>query len=226
MPDFQHLKKAPIAEATLEIRGNIANFINDLKNIFTERFKLEFSELKTQNISFNPLKGNIVIPAPSTIGIEARTETDVIQIRQDGLLFSRIKEYDTFNDINKYVQAAIESNIIKDVSRIGCRYINIFSINKNYFPEDFYNLSIYKEDSSEKCQIFKREVSKINDFDVILINNIAESSDNILNITLDVDVSVSKPIDIKQINDIVLRTRELKNKIFFSYINQYKEVFN
>lgn len=225
MTDFPHLKKAPIVEATFEIRCNIADTIDKLKTLFEKQFKLNFSDLKTQNISFNPLKGDLSIPAPKTIGIEARTETDIIQIKKDGILFSRIKEYESFENINRYIQMVIRENIIEDTSRIGCRYINAFSVNQNLFPAIFYNLSIYQETSSLKQQIFKREVSKIDSFDVILINNIMQNND-MLNITLDIDVSISKQINKKQINEIISNARELKNKIFFSYIETYKEVFN
>lgn len=223
MVDFPHLKKAPIVEATFEIRCNIA--VDKLKTLFEKQFKLNFSELKTQSISFNPLKGDLSIPAPTTIGIEARTETDIIQIKKDGILFSRIKEYESFDNINKYIQAVFHENIIEDISRIGCRYINVFSIKKDLLPDKFYNLSIYEETSSLKQQIFKREVSKIDSFDVILINNIMQNND-MLNITLDIDVSKSEQINTQQINEIISKITELKNKIFFSYIKTYEEVFN
>lgn len=223
MVDFPHLKKAPIVEATFEIRCNIA--VDKLKTLFEKQFKLNFSELKTQSISFNPLKGDLSIPAPTTIGIEARTETDIIQIKKDAILFSRIKEYESFDNINKYIQAVFHENIIEDISRIGCRYINVFSIKKDLLPAKFYNLSIYEETSSLKQQIFKREVSKIDSFDIILINNIVQNND-ILNITLDIDVSKSEQINTQQINEIISKITELKNKIFFSYIKTYEEVFN
>lgn len=223
MVDFPHLKKAPIVEATFEIRCNIA--VDKLKTLFEKQFQLNFSELKTQSISFNPLKGDLSIPAPTTIGIEARTETDIIQIKKDGILFSRIKEYESFDNINKYIQAVFHENIIEDISRIGCRYINVFSIKKDLLPDKFYNLSIYEETSSLKQQIFKREVSKIDSFDVILINNIVQNND-MLNITLDIDVSKSEQINTQQINEIISKITELKNKIFFSYIKTYEEVFN
>ena len=77
-----------------------------------------------------------------------------------------------------------------------------------------------------KQQIFKREVSQIENFNIILINNIARNYDNMLNVTFDIDVSTSEENNIKQLNDTIVKIRKLKNDIFFNYIHEYEGVFS
>ncbi|MBI4651270.1 TIGR04255 family protein [Candidatus Desantisbacteria bacterium] len=246
MTTYPHLLNAPIEEAVIAFSVNLPKDfqVKDLlsiKDSIKEQYPHE-KEIKTAGYKLE-LKNNAFIPPQlldeGLIGylFKSTDEKEVVQLRLDGLTFSRLKPYTNWDDILKKAKNLYDIYISKikpnSVNRIAVRYINHIKIPKSEFSFSDYIKTPPTVPAGLPQKIsnyFSRMV--INLEQDIVANFIqaheVDKKDNLPIIILDIDVFKTKDFetDSSEIWSTLERFREIKNKIFFNTItNKTQELF-
>ena len=138
MNTVRHLPNAPIQEAVIEIRTNLArNFgkadLDEIKQHFSDQFSA-FSEIVTfgGKIAFSPASEQPIVQGSNKALLGYRLDsTDgkhILQIRNNGLTFSRLPPYTNWEQLRSSAQEYwawfTSFREIANISRLGVRYIN------------------------------------------------------------------------------------------------------
>ena len=240
---FQHLTKAPITEALIEIRipQLIKHNDNSSELKYFEAIKNEYP-IKHDRIYFDNL---IKISKDGTLPTVKQTQSSngnnylnksknqVIQMTTSSFIFSRLTPYKDWeyliNQFNKQWVTFQEIYNFNKVTRVGVRFINqmIFPAPLNW--TEYFRLAIPIQ--SDYCDITLSKSSSqflLNcpDSGLNSIINLLVMADNIPNkkptikVVFDIDVFTENNIDYtqKKFEELFEKLRFFKNSIFFSNI--------
>lgn len=141
MAEQRHLSHAPITEAVIDVRFAVANKLDvpSLKLLGANiGYASQIEEIRQMQFSFPaPVAPSTTSASASDLGLMGgryRREDGkyVVQLRNDGMTFSRLPEYTTWSDV--FAEAKRIWNIFAPIvrpiviSRVGVRYINRISV--------------------------------------------------------------------------------------------------
>lgn len=239
MSKIQHLNKAPIKEAVIDIRANLSqNFtINDeseIKKLFAEDFR-DSKTIWTFESKFciaDSTENSSVKESHKTcMGYRLVSEDgfNVLQIRNNGFTFSRLEPYTTWEDISfnaKKNWALFRSfKTVENISRVAVRYINKITLpspTKDLYEHLTAPPSI-PPNVSQSLQYFLTKIS-IAYPEKNTTANIIQALDKIeenrsVSVLLDIDVfSLLPDFNENNIWDFFNYLRDLKNQVFFESI--------
>jgi uncharacterized protein (TIGR04255 family) len=241
MNKIQHLPNAPIQEAVIDIRANLARKIekNDLPGI-KERFKSEFPVFK-EIITFGgklAFNGNAKTPIvedtnSALLGyrLDSQDGKHILQVRNNGFTFSRLCPYTNWNDVKSqalnYWNWFKSFREITNISRLAVRYIN-----RIVLPFPVNDLSEYltappslPEGVSQSLENFFTKVTvaypdKDASANIVQAFEKADEKQGV-NIILDIDVYSSREdFNEADVWPFLEDLRSIKNQIFFAGIRE------
>ncbi|MCC6544675.1 MAG: TIGR04255 family protein [Nitrospirae bacterium] len=246
MNKYTSLSKAPITEALIDIR------VKPKKGIEVEQLDSIYALISDQypnrqilrrlesRIEFKQ-EESIVSPGTDTINGYVYTSSDQIQVVQakpDGLTFSRLKPYETWElfraEAYRLWEMYAEITSPELITRVALRYINTLNI-----PLPIKDFGDYLTSPPVVPHALPQGVSSFltrvviheSSLDVVAI--ITQALEQIVDpnfapIILDIDVFKQSQIGMSKEDawDVLEKLRHLKNKIFFESItNKLKELF-
>lgn len=241
----RHLSNAPIVEAVFDFKvKQTKTFEIEHLTALAERLSNSFSE--SQEIRpvgfihlFKDKDATQGKPKRGLLGYKLVTEDtrNILQIRQDGFTYSRLKPYTGWNDLTretqKYWDIYYETCKPEFVTRSAIRYINHFSVPGNaailkQYLESPPNIPI---GCSQNINRFVAQVTSTHSENIMSnFIQIFESTGklNESTVIMDIDVYQQKEVEPK-IQDIWLvfeKFRKIRNNLFFGNITeQAVEIF-
>lgn len=243
MAEIQHLDKAPILEGLIDLRVELPeNFdvrslsaiyeeIKDMypvsgeQRLFKGEIQINSDEEHVHQVTSGELNGFIYRTAD---------ETQIVQFRLDGFTFSRLEPYTSWEEA--YPEAMRlwhlyrETTAPRFITRLAVRFINHLTI-----PTPFKSFSDYliaaprgPENVSLSVSSFLTRLT-INEANGEVFTDItqalaSESDETKAVIYLDIDVHRDvdnlDPNRTDEIDETLLRLREIKNKTFFGSITE------
>jgi len=136
MDQFPHLSKAPVLEATIEIRVATANAVD--VSVFDAAVRELKDELPVQQqiqhlsstLAFGPdgKAEHQTSATPAGVRLDSKDQVRVIQMRPDLIAVSRVREYSRWSDLVELTERAwklyAKAVAPTAVTRLGVRYIN------------------------------------------------------------------------------------------------------
>lgn len=245
MSNSTHLKNAPITEALIDIRIKIKD---DLRVEQLEFIHKSISDTYPEKKVRRKLEGKfefkkgepLVSSGAETIDGYVFTSPDkkqVFQARLDGFTFSRLKPYETWENLHDEAHRLWQ--IYRDVTspeitRVALRYINKMEIPRSSidFSEYLTAAPIVPEGLPQGVSSFLTRVvihEPTIDAAAIVTQALEQVvNPNLIPIILDIDVfkQKSEGISEKDAWDTLENLRHFKNKIFFESITEKtKEIF-
>ncbi len=237
MAKQRHLRNAPITEALVDLRADLAQEfapqrISDLQEGLQQAFP-ESNEIWAAQF---PLKKGEVQPvgegALHGLMLKSGDGCEVVQFRADGFTFSRLKpytEWDTvFSDAQKYWSKYRKMASPELVTRIAVRYINHLTL-----PMAGKEFSDYLTDPPTAPTELRFEIQNflkrlmVRDPDAGLTANVTQASDQTLKpgfATVILDIDAYKVKDFAPDDDKLWETFEalhvMKNDLFFGNITE------
>jgi uncharacterized protein (TIGR04255 family) len=238
----RHLNNAPIVEAVIDIRVSLKTSlredeISSLKDLLHELYPSS-EEIRIFEGGFGMVMGKPMIESPKDKGVsgyrfKSKDEKKIVQYRNDGFTFNKLKPYTSWNDVieeaNRLWRIYASKAQIERVSRIAVRYINRLNIPlpikdfKEYLtkPPDIPD-GVPDSVSNFLCRIVLHDIEKG------ISANVAQALENSIkpgfaNIILDIDVYKNvdiQPNNYEKIWEFFEQFHELKNKIFFNSITE------
>lgn len=245
MAKYTHLEKAPITEALIDIRikmredltvEQIESIYNSISDQYSDKKALRKLEGK-----FEFKKGEPPVSSGTeTIDGYIFTSTDqkqIFQARLDGFTFSRLKPYETWEQLRDEAHRLwlIYKEITSpEITRVALRYINKMEIqlSSKDFSEYLTAAPIVPEGLPQGVSSFLTRVV-IHEPSIDAAAIITQALEQVVNpnfipIILDIDVfkQKSEGISEKDAWDTLEKLRHFKNKIFFESITEKtKEIF-
>lgn len=240
-----HLEKAPITEALIDIRIKIredltVKQIESIYNSISDQYPDKKARRKWEG-KFEFKKGEPPVSSGAeTIDGYIFTSNDkkqIFQARLDGFTFSRLKPYETWEQLRD--EAHRLWHIYKEVTspeitRVALRYINKMEIPRSSmdFSEYLIAAPIVPEGLPQGVSSFLTRVvihEPTIDAAAIITQALEQVvNPNLIPIILDIDVfkQKSEGISEKDTWDTLEKLRHFKNKIFFESITETtKEIF-
>jgi len=241
MAEIRHLPSAPISEALIDIRVAYSDQVDvNLFNSLPDDVSALFPEKKTiKSVIAGFHISNEETPTQSlnetVIGYryESEDKTKVVQLRNDGFTFSKLKPYESWETLRDEAKHLfnIYLDIAKpnEINRIAVRYINHLNIP---FQSGVFNFDDYLTSAPQVPQELPQAISSFLCRIVIpnsaigavaIINQALESFINPTSvpIILDIDAFVQDDICIDEtLWDSFEQLRAFKNDIFFSCITE------
>ncbi|MEK6749541.1 MAG: TIGR04255 family protein [Pseudomonadota bacterium] len=238
---FPLLSRAPIVEAVLDIRARgeapweIDNLRRQIESRLPEYPSIFPQHLVRREIHFAPLQSKVPLDqSVSDFGFrcESADKQQIVQINQEGFLFSRLEPYISWQHLCKEGLRlwGVFSDITqpKVLHRIGLRFINRITLpfGENRY-EDYINFSTASVKGLELpvYEFMGQEVFAVPGYDYAIkfITALQQPGNANLegySLILDIDVIASKELEF---DEVVLKKklhemRWLKNKIFFGSI--------
>ncbi len=239
MTNYPHLPKAPITEALIDIRVELPQEVtfDTLKGLY-ENIKEEFPGIKTRfKIESEIRFGDETAPIktgprqPDGLLFTSGDQTEIMQARLDGFTFSKLKPYQTWEELYEkaftcwelYRQVATPTLI----SRVATRYINRLELPFPIvdFGEFLKGPPTLSENLPQVDGFFTRVVVREPALGCIAI--ITQSFDSIpsgksVPMILDIDVYKDVKLDPDENSawDFLRKLRGFKNRIFFESITE------
>lgn len=236
----RHLNNAPIVEAVIDLRVSLKtplseNTISSLKDLLHEPYPSS-EEIRIFEGGFGVVMGKPTIESPKDKGVngylfKSKDEKKIVQFRNDGFTFNRLKPYTNWNDVISEAKRLwgiyISKVDIEQISRIAVRYINRLDI-----PLPIKDFQEYLTKPPETPDGVPNAVSSflcrvvLHDVERGISANIAQALESSIktdfaNIILDIDVYKNveiPPSNHEEIWVIFEQLRKLKNDIFFNSI--------
>lgn len=222
----------PIIEAVLDLRVAMTQKeINAIKDFCVKKFDFNAKEIRNRQIHIDQQHGIVNIPAERAVGFDIRNLNGdrVIVVKEDGIVFSKIQNYSSFEEISYLYKKVINHFPDLTFSRLGLRYINKFDAPLEKLPKSVTRLNFAIDSkASEKRQILHREIFEHKPLTVSVINQIdlKQNSTNEATVILDIDVFQLGSFNKKSIDTYIKYAKDLKNNVFFNYIKDIREQFN
>jgi uncharacterized protein (TIGR04255 family) len=136
MDQFPHLSKAPILEATIEIRVATANpvdisaFDAAVRELKDELPVQQMIQLVSSTLALGPdgKAEHQTSATPAGVRLDSRDQVRAIQMRPDLIAVSRVREYSRWSDLLELTERAwkLYAEAVRPtaVTRLGVRYIN------------------------------------------------------------------------------------------------------
>ena len=145
-----HYNKAPITEALIDIRAELAPELRfeDLqaikKHLGADYPREETRHLGQATLQFGPSVQASAVQKPLALMFRHSSDTQVVQFRVDGYTFSRLKPYEDWERLKKEAQRLwdIYRELFrpKKILRVALRYINQLDLpGTSIEPEDYLN---------------------------------------------------------------------------------------
>lgn len=243
------LKKPPIREAVIEIRfkTEIDYSVNDLYSIskslspdfeigekeFKKGLTIKLSEEGAQGSTENMLMG---------YNFKNKNKGLYLKVRKNSFAVGKLSPYiswdNFFNDFKNMWKIFTDSYNLKQISRVGVRFINAMEIPAiEKFDFDEYLTSCPKvpdELPNKLCKFFTQIVIPCDLENTFLTINQnmegASENDEFIGVILDIDAYSVKEYNYKNIGQIestLEKLRIIKNKAFFNSVtNKLLEIFN
>jgi uncharacterized protein (TIGR04255 family) len=231
---FPHLSKAPIIEATIDIRAVLSASWDEtalhkkLKTRLSDFSKIEAIRATRFQISFPKKQANQPLEDIGCVGFKLHSNNNlhIAQFNKEAFVFSRLKPYEDWEHFSQealrlwavYYELLKPTNII----RIGLRFINRISIRQEMIKlEEYYK---YPPESLKNLDwsltgYLHHDVMRVPEtaYSVNLIKTIQNVPGEI-GLILDIDVfnETQFACDQQQIIECLSEMRWIKNKIFFS----------
>ncbi len=241
MVQQRHLNNAPITEALIDIRAKLPDSFQIEEFIpLKKKLSRNYPTLNKQLLfkGHHEIKnGKYIDPHIEDLGIQGflfktNDKKQVVQFRNDGFTFNRLKPYSEWVDIRKEAQELwpLYMKIAKPeaLTRLAVRYINKINIPLPF--NDFSEYLISAPNIPEKLpQAVVGFLNRVTIYDSTqdITANITHSFENVHqsnSITIILDIDVYKqgdfPIDNKEMWYIFEKLRDMKNRIFFSSITE------
>lgn len=234
----RHLDNAPIAEAIIDLRVQLPSSFR-IQNFekLNSSLKAEYPSAEERHkfkIKHTLQKGNFSTAdaADEVIGyiLKSKDGKNIVQFRNDGFTFSRLKPYSTWSEIfaeaKKLWSLYIDNCSPVLISRIATRYINHLDIPLpvNDFSKYLTCPPVVPEELTQHVSGFLSRTI-INDPKLSVSANITQAlekslKENHITVILDIDVYKNKNFNIN--DDMMWQNFDtlhlLKNDIFFSYL--------
>jgi len=243
--EFPHLSKAPIIEAVIDIQTISKEsmpqdqIIEALKNAHSQ-IKSEFPEIQAR-IS---RKIEITGTPPETV-VRDLTEgyfykstdgVNVLQFRRYGFTLSRVQKYENFDLLLANAQRLwpIYLSVCGDVavSRLAVRYINQIKVPFPLLNNDDYLTDLRKPKTSpSETKLIRSFADQTVSLDaasgatVSLVRFMQEPAKDATEAIVTVDIDVFRVVsdmakDDKQLWDIIMSFRDVKNRLFFGAVGK------
>ena len=238
-PLFEHLRNAPIVEATIDLQiafdnPPTADSLRQLHDQIRDQYPI-LDEQKQAQIQLGPF--GLANPSLQQIDATVRgylffphDRLEIIQFRRDGFTFNRLRPYTSFEDVFEKTSRAWriyrEHFSTGRLTRIGMRYINQFQVPfsdgkvsvDEYIRTGLANLDIPNvllTNFVSHCSLVDPETGFSGNW---TLSRLQPPIPGILGIALDIDVSTQSPahLSVPDPMSIVVVMRELKNRLFFS----------
>jgi uncharacterized protein (TIGR04255 family) len=233
----RHLPHAPIREAAIDILA-MTNGTMDAVERLADRVQSRFSSRvdiwnNSIGFSFNPDGQSATTTSRSRLGIRLDAAPHVLQIKTNGLTFSRLAPYENWDQISSQAKELwalyVESVDVLEVKRLAVRYINSMPI-----PQPYQDFGTYLACPPTVPSTLPQSIggflqqTTIVDGSVERIARVTQalehspSAEHPLTILLDIDVSQQKSFEPRdpEIWNVLSGLRDFKNNIFFEYITE------
>ena len=233
---FEHLKKAPIVEAVLDIRARAQQLLDEtsakamLESVLTGYRFLDFQ----QDFEFTvQIKDGPTLSDMKWGGVRfiSNDEKQIAKVTNNGILFSCLAPYTNWNDFSAagltlwkaFQKIASPTNI----HRVGIRYINKIELPANDQRLDAYLSSCPsapKDFDAPLLGFMHQDVLKIPDhpyaINIVKTIQAPEGPGRGVSIVLDIDVFTDDCVglDESSLSARLVEMRWLKNKVFFGSI--------
>ena len=234
----QHLRKAPITEALIDIRvklpagGNDPNKIRSLHEKIKDQFPQE-KEIRHFEMEFQsgPPPEQKTRSSHTGYRYDSSDGHRVLQAKVDGFTFSRLRPYENWESLREEAKSMWElyCEVLQpeEVVRVATRYINEIVIPGPLIDFDHYLTmppSIPKTLPQVLAGFFTRIVVPHKDKKVnVIITQAFEPGGNPdkISVILDIDVISGEPLHLKDdIWGMIDSLRDIKNQVFFESITE------
>jgi len=238
MPDVENLKNAPIEEAIIDLRvslpedcdqENFRQVTEDLKDIFSEKQEQrQVTHQITDNIDGDISK--IVTEKMNGFNLRTENQRHFLQVTREGFTLSELKPYSDWVSFEKIAKTAWASyakrTAFESINRIALRYINNIELQMAPgvpFEEYLTAAPVVPDGLPQGVYDFATRVSFV-DPETRLNAHISQAMqskpDGKISVILDIDVykNIDMPVADDDLWVFFSDLRDLKNKIFFSYI--------
>ena len=236
----EHLNNAPIVEAIVDIRVKLPPKTDIAKLEFkgesiSSQYPKKKKRIKFEG-KFDIREGELpkYKDTPAYIDgyiYETEDEKHVVQTRLDGFTFSRLKPYQTWENLrdeaHKLWKHYVRIASPEIITRVALRYINRLELplSMSDFNEYLISSPTIPQNLSQAISGFlMRFVVPEKSIDALAI--ITQAFERVINnkvpIILDIDVFKKKEyaVDKNDVWDDIEKLRELKNRIFFEFITK------
>jgi len=232
MTSYPHLSKAPIAEAVLDIRVEVADEeIQQQIESFHEKIKGEYPEKKKKNTiqAHVDLEEKSVTSRNDVTGFQffSQDGKNVFQVDLDGVTVNRLKPYEdwgTFLTRAKKLWEMYQQGFqITKIKRLALRYINHIPVKRGEDMDDYFTAPprIPKDLPQVIAGYFSKTVFRNENKKIIgqVTQTSFESSPDCFSAILDIE-TIRTYEDNQGVNiwDDFEELREFKNRIFFASI--------
>lgn len=238
---FQHLDKAPIVEAVVDIRARIGKEWEE--QILTQELGSRLNDYPTKN-SYREIRQHIKFEAGQTPelaqprsdwkGIRFRTNDglQIAQFNRDGFVYSRLAPYENWSQLVgealRLWEIYLQVGGPVEIHRVGLRFINriILPSGETQF-EDFIVPHPRPPTMMDMpfAQFFEKDTFQVPGYPygIHVIRAIQPPEDGVpdrINIILDTDVFTIQPtsLDKQELERRLEEMRWLKNKVFFGSV--------
>lgn len=222
------IEECPIVDALFEIRFNSKGFKGAVFGLIYDSIKSYFPN--------DPISLPILqIPEPLREQDPSlkhkphyRLENDkyIVQIGQDVLTISQRMPYrgweEFFDYINQLLKVIIKEDIIKDVFRLGLRYVNIFNgeiLSKLTFDISIPNVNLIKDNTSIRTEI--KDGSFMNTLQITNNTEINFNGSNSISSIIDIDTYKTYTDNQFLLNfeDEINEAHKSEKTLFYSILN-------
>lgn len=236
---FQHLSKAPIVEAALEVRVILSmkwdeiSLQNELKQRLPDYPSIEPRQEKKIQLQLPSTEKqfNATVEDNGCVGFtcQSNDKLNIVRFNKDAYLFSHLKPYENWGCFSKEALRlwGIYCDLLKpaEIERIGLRFVNQILIEQDTI--EFANYYKYPPKSLKGLDwplvdYFHHDVIRVPEtpYVVNLIKTSKKNSDK-TSLILDIDVFRQEKIvyyNELRINECLEEMRWVKNKVFYSSV--------
>lgn len=237
MPAFEHLRKAPISEALIDVRvagvgENVAAAVHSLRVATGDMYPIvyeahgaraEFGFQKSKFYTKEPEE----MPEVNGIWLKSADELNVAQFRINGFTFNRLSPYPGwdvfFPEAMRLWRAYMDVIRPGAPTRLGVRFINRFDLQLpiGNIGEYLTSTPPVPPGAPQHVASLQSRLLTIDEDSrcaVGIAHSLARTIDlNKLSITIDIDAFLVAPFS-QSIEDSLLILRERKNSVFFSSV--------
>ena len=235
--EFPHLSRAPIVEAVIHWQTAVGKVLDkdSVKDELTKRFP-NYDCLQRQ-LSLAEITG-------SADGVEIRTraewagfrlegkadaEHNVVQVKPNGVIFSRVKHYDRWETLEaealRFWEAFITLAEPPLIEHLGVRFINQVSLIKASAPKFLKRLPPPPQGMGLSSDLFfHQDTLRVSGYpyQINWIRTVQRTLENEKVLIVDIDVSISQvdPHERDVLKKHLAEMRFLKNELFFSCVTE------
>ena len=234
---FPHLSRAPIVEAVIHWQTAIGKVLekSQLNDELTKRFPNY--DCQQQQVSLAEFKGSPDGVEMSTrakwdgfrLNGKADAEHNVVQLKQNGVIFSRVKHYDRWETLEaealRFWEAFVSLAEPPIIERLGVRFINQVSLGKTNGPNVLKRIPPLPEGMGlSRDSFFHQDTLRVSGspYQINWIRTVQQTLENERVLIVDIDVSMTQvePAGRDALKKHLAEMRFLKNKLFFSCVTE------